>query len=495
MMNVDAIEPALRARQLPPVIQGGMGVGVSSWRLARQVAQSGGLGVISGVASDLLVARWLQDGDQGGHVQAAMADYPDQDFVAATLKRYYRPGGRKAGAPFRPIPRLDHHQRLDAVRMAVLGAFVQVTMAKQGHNGPVGINLLEKIQLWTPATLYGAMLANVDVVLVGAGLPTHLPRLLDAFANGRVVTLPIDVAGSESSDELVISLDPKEVVPPAPATLPRPVFLAIISSHILGAYLARDDTTKPDGFVVEGPTAGGHNAPPRRNELDEGGEPIYGPRDVVDLDKLAKVGLPYWLAGGQASPKHVVAARAGGAQGVQIGTVFALCHESGLTESLRTALRMSLDAGTAEVRTDPLASPTGFPFKVVQMAGTVADPEVSAARGRICDLGYLRTPYRREDGTIGQRCPSEPVDAYVRKGGEVEDTVGRKCLCNGLMASAGVPQIRHDGSAEPPLLTLGQDLEAVHMLLEMFPDGWSAADVMQWLLSEISASSSASVLA
>ncbi len=494
-MSVNDLEPASRAGQLPPVIQGGMGVGVSSWRLARQVAQNGGLGVISGVASDLLVARWLEDGDQGGHVQAAMAEYPDQDFVAATLGRYYRPEGRKPGAPFRPIPRLDHHQRLDAVRLAVLGAFVQVTMAKQGHDGPVGINLLEKIQLWTPATLFGAMLANVDVVLVGAGLPTHLPRLLTDYANGRAVTLPIDVAGSESSVELVISLDPKEVVPQAPPTLPRPVFLAIISSHILGAYLARDDSTKPDGFVVEGPTAGGHNAPPRRNELDDGGEPIYGPRDVVDLDKLMKVGLPYWLAGGQAFPKHVAAARAGGAQGVQIGTVFALCHESGLSEPLRTALRVALDAGTAEVRTDPLASPTGFPFKVVQMAGTVADPEVSAARERICDLGYLRTPYRRDDGTIGQRCPSEPVDAYVRKGGEVEDTVGRKCLCNGLMASAGVPQIRHDGSTEPPLLTLGQDLEAVHALLEMFPDGWSAADVMQWLLSEIRVSSADGALA
>jgi NAD(P)H-dependent flavin oxidoreductase YrpB (nitropropane dioxygenase family) len=361
-------------------------------------------------------------------------------------------------------------------------------MAKQGHDNPVGINLLEKIQLWTPATLYGAMLAGVDAVLVGAGLPTHIPRLLDDYANGRPVSLPIDVAGSESSDELVISLTPHEVVPPAPQTLPRPVFLAIISSHILGAYLARDDSTRPDGFVVEGPTAGGHNAPPRRMELDESGEPIYGERDVVDLDKLAKVGLPYWLAGGQASPKHVVAARAAGAQGVQIGTVFALCHESGLSEPLRTALRVSLDAGTAEVRTDPRASPTGFPFKVVQMAGTVADPAVSTKRERICDLGYLRTPYRRDDGTIGQRCPAEPIDAYVRKGGVVEDTEGRKCLCNGLMSSAGVPQIRPDGGAEPPLLTLGQDLEAVHALLEMFPDGWSAADVMQWLLSDLDAS-------
>jgi NAD(P)H-dependent flavin oxidoreductase YrpB (nitropropane dioxygenase family) len=479
------LTPDERARLLPPVIQGGMGVGVSSWRLARTVAQHGGLGVISGVASDLLVARWLQDGDPDGHVRAAMAQYPDQQFVAATLKRFYRPEGRAPGTPYRPLPRLDHHQRLDAVRLATLGTFVQVRMAKEGHDGPIGINLLEKIQLWTPATLFGAMLAGVDVVLVGAGLPTHIPRLLDGFAAGRPVELPIDVVGSDSADELVISLDPSTVVPEAPRVLDRPVFLAIISSHILAAYLARDDATRPDGFVIEGPTAGGHNAPPRRMELDEAGEPIYGPRDVVDLDKVAKVGLPYWLAGGQATPAHVAAARAAGAHGVQVGTVFALSDESGLTPPLRQALLRSLADGTADVRTDPRASPTGFPFKVVQQEGTVARPEVVEARGRICDLGYLRVPYKRPDGTIGQRCPSEPIDVYVRKGGDIEDTVDRKCLCNGLTASAGVPQIRGDGSVEPPLLTLGHDLAAVHELLALHPHGWAAADVMQWLLSEV----------
>lgn len=484
-MDHRALAPTQRAHLVPPVIQGGMGVGVSSWRLAREVAKNGGLGVISGVASDLLIARWLQDGDPGGHVRAAMARYPDQDYVAATLARFFREQGRAPGAPYRPLPRLDHHQRIDAVRLATLGAFVQVTLAKQGHDQPIGINLLEKIQLWTPATLLGAMIADVDVVLVGAGLPTHIPRLLDDLAHRRPVRLPIDVVGSESADDLVIELDPATVVPQVPAALTRPVFLAIISSHILAAYLARDDATRPDGFVVEGPTAGGHNAPPRRMELDEAGEPIYGPRDVVDLEKVAKVGLPYWLAGGQATPKHVAAAQADGAHGVQVGTVFALSNESGLTPPLREALLRSLLDGTADVRTDPRASPTGFPFKVVQMPGTVADPAVAADRGRICDLGYLRVPYRRPDGTIGQRCPAEPVDVYVRKGGDVADTDGRKCLCNGLTASAGVPQVRGDGAVEPPLLTLGHDLDAVHELLAIHPDGWSAADVMRWLLSEV----------
>src|SRR3546814_4489953 len=92
---------------------------------------------------------------------------------------------------------------------------------------------------------------------------------------------------------------------PAPQ-LARPRFLAIIASNTLAAFLMKDPATTPDGFVVEGPTAGGHNAPPRgKLQLDERGEPIYGARDEVDLDKMAAAGLPFWLAGGYADPVKV----------------------------------------------------------------------------------------------------------------------------------------------------------------------------------------------
>ena len=71
----------------------------------------------------------------------------------------------------------------------------------------------------------------------------------------------------------------------------------------------------------------------------------------------------------------------------------------------------------------------------------------------MCNLGYLRTGYLKGDGTVGYRCAAEPVKDWVRKGGEVEATVGRKCLCNGLMADAGVPQLspfKRDGYAPSP---------------------------------------------
>jgi NAD(P)H-dependent flavin oxidoreductase YrpB (nitropropane dioxygenase family) len=483
-----------RADSLPAIIQGGMGVAVSHWRLAGTVAQSGGLGVISGVGPDLVVSRVLQDGDPGGHVRRVMGRYPDQDFIDATLKRFYRPDGLEPGQPYRPIPKLDLNQRLDAVRLSVLGVYVQVALAKEGHDGPVGVNLLEKVQIWTPAALLGAMLADVDAALVGAGVPAHVPRLLDRLSRLEPVSLPIDVAGATSQDDYHITLDPKEVVPGLSEPLHRPAFLAIVSAHVLASYLARSEDTRPDGFVIEGPTAGGHNAPPRRPELDETGQVKYGPRDVVDLTKVAGTGLPYWLAGGYGTPEQVAQAMAEGAAGVQLGTVFALANESGMLPNLRQSLLQSLADGTLDVRTDGRASPTGFPFKVVQQSGTMADREVIEQRGRICDLSYLRTPYRREDGTVGYRCPSEPIDAYVKKGGKIEDTEGRLCLCNGLVATAGHPQLRPGSeglTVEPPLLTLGQDLDGARQLLSMHPDGWSAEDVIAWLTPALSASAAA----
>jgi nitronate monooxygenase len=59
-----------------------------------------------------------------------------------------------------------------------------------------------------------------------------------------------------------------------------------------------------DGFIIEGPTAGGHNAPPRGGMvLDANKEPIYGPKDAVDLEGMRKLGLPFYLPGVTALPR------------------------------------------------------------------------------------------------------------------------------------------------------------------------------------------------
>ncbi|HET8613943.1 MAG TPA: nitronate monooxygenase [Actinomycetales bacterium] len=476
-----AAERAVLRRPLPKIIQGGMGIGVSSWQLAREVSQAGQLGVVSGTALDVTVARRLQDGDDGGHVRRALVHFPAPEVAERVLERFFRPGGRPAGTPYRPVTKLSLRPNQALVELAVVAAFVEVWLAKEGHDGLVGVNLLEKVQMATPFALYGAMLADVDVVLMGAGIPTDIPRLLDVLARHDAAELDVHVDGATHRHS--VSFDPASLGTDVQRALRRPMFLAIVSAHVLAAYLAREDGTRPDGFVVEGPTAGGHNAPPRgRLTVDETGQPVFGPRDDADLGKVAAVGLPFWVAGGYGTPEGLATARRAGAEGVQVGTLFALTEQSGLTAEVRGELLSQMDDGTLTVRTDAAASPTGFPFKVAVLPGTAADPDVYAARPRLCDLGYLRVPFEKDDGSISYRCPAEPVEDYVRKGGKVEDTVGRKCLCNALTADIGLGQTRRDGYDEVPLVTLGADLDGARRLLERHREGWTPTDAVRFLL-------------
>lgn len=470
-------------KELPVLIQGGMGVGVSDWRLARAVSQAGHLGVVSGTALDTVMARRLQTGDSGGHIRRALAAFPVPEAAEGILARYFIDGGKQPDQRFKQTSMKRDKPTRNLEDLIVAANFVEVYLAREGHPGLVGINYLEKLQAPTLPSLYGAMLAGVDYVLMGAGIPRAIPAVLDKLAEGVTVELKLDVKESGGDAEFHTRFDPNAVMRGEAAVVKRPRFLAIVSSHILATMLARKIETPVDGFVVEAPTAGGHNAPPRgKVQLNEAGEPIYGDRDVPDLEAINELGLPFWLAGGYGEPERVQAALAVGATGVQIGTPFAYCEESGFdTEVKRQVVELSRQA-RAHVLTDPLASPSGFPFKVVQLEGTLSDSDVYGARERVCDLGYLRTAYQRDDGKIGWRCPAEPVDDYAAKGGEVEETVGRKCLCNSLMANVGLGQIQRQGSPELTLVTSGDDVANVARFVRPGADSYRAVDVINYLL-------------
>jgi len=468
----------------PTIIQGGMGVAVSGWRLARAVARTGQLGVVSGTALASVLVRQLQLGDPDGHLARAFAGFPLPAVADRIWRQYYIAGGKAADTPFKlnPLPALNPGPAFN--ELTVLANFTEVFLAKEGHAGLVGINFLEKIQLPTLPSVYGAMLAGVDYVLMGAGIPRSIPGVLDRFARGEPAELKIDVTGAAPGDEGLATFDPATLFGgPAPA-LARPQFLAIISSATLALTLARKSNGRVDGFIVEGAVAGGHNAPPRGPmQLNPAGEPVYGPRDVPELAKIREIGLPFWLAGAYARPEKIAEARALGAAGVQIGTAFAFCEESGITPALKREILRLSRTEALRVFTDPLASPTGFPFKVLQLLGTLSDEVKYYARERICDLGYLREAYRKPDGSTGYRCAGEPVGDYVRKGGAEADTVGRKCLCNGLMATVGLGQQR-PGGPEDPILTAGDEVVHLARYLPESRDAYGAADVIRWLLGE-----------
>ena len=121
----------------------------------------------------------------------------------------------------------------------------------------------------------------------------------------------------------------------------------------------------------------------------------------------------------------------------------------------------------------------------MELPGTLSDPAVAARRRPVCDLGALRSPYVRPDGDVDYRCPAEPLAMYVRKGGRAQNAEGRACLCNGLMAAAGLAQRRPDGTREAPLVTSGADFGLVRTLAAAAPDGhYRAADVLAQLLQD-----------
>lgn len=460
------------APSFPRIIQGGMGAGVSNWRLAQAVSREGELGVISGTALDTILIRRLQDGDPGGHLRRGLAAFPLPDMAQAVLDEWFIEGGKGATTPYRlkPLPSVEMSRQEE--ELLIVANFVEVYLAKEGHSGLVGINLLEKIQLPTLPSLFGAMLASVDVVIMGGGIPLGIPGALDAMAAFKPVELKLNLVSSSKTHEHLLSFHPGTHVPASMEALKRPAFFPVISSEVLAKTLIKKGTGRIDGFVVEHYSAGGHNAPPRRDN-------IYGEKDQCDPSRIAELGLPFWLAGGCASPERLREARALGATGVQVGTAFACSEESGIVPGIKAELIEQYRNGALTVITDFEASPTAYPFKRVEVA---ANDKLEARRA--CDLGYLRHVYEEEDGSLGYRCPAAVRKIYVKKGGAPEDCEGKRCLCNGLLATIGLGQQLPDGREVQPLVTVGEDWSFLDSLLVDGKTHYNAAELIAYLRGE-----------
>ncbi|MEK7390715.1 MAG: nitronate monooxygenase [Patescibacteria group bacterium] len=487
---------------LPSVTQGGMGVNISTPSLANACSRHGKirngegldgtsrvLGTVSCVGAERVLARILQSGDLGGHYRRALEHFPFPGVASRIIERYFVEGGIPADKKFKAVPVFNMPPGHDLIELTVAANFAFVWLAKEGHPFPVSVNYLEKIRIPLIYGITGAMLAGVDYITMGAGMTLQIPAVLDALSNGEmpsggVPSYRVQVEGSPNGTE-TISFNPSKFFNAKFPELIRPGFLPIVSTDGLASLLARRlPRGSIQGFVIELPTAGGHNAPPRGKVLfNEKGEPVYGPRDRVNFVELQNLNIPFWIGGSCASPEGLQRAKELGANGIQVGSIFALCEESGMDPPFRREIRRLGFRGELIVRTDPKASPTGYPFKVVQLPGTLSSPTVYDPRERVCDLGLLRVPYQRADGTIGFRCSAEPVEDYISKGGKLEDTAGACCICNGLMSAAGF-----GNPDEPPIFTLGDD---VSFLRHLMRDGdgscdergsYSAADAIEYLL-------------
>lgn len=470
--------------KLPVIIQGGMGVGISDWRLAQAVALAGAkhdkgvLGVVSGVGLPILMVDRLRHKDP--HTIRALNAFPIPEIAQGILDRYPKGSKKQPPKPQVLISGTEETKRL-MEDLLVAANFVEVWLAKEGHEQPVGVNYLEKVQLPHGPEIYGAMLAGVDYILMGAGIPNQVPGVLDKFAQNQSATYKIDVEGMTDDEGKAIRyevpFDPSRYVPENVKELKHPKFFAIVSSHVLAQALA-NKVGGIDGFVVEGPIAGGHNAPARGKEIGANGEPVYGEKDKPKLDIILELGLPFWLAGGYAGPEGLKKAQESGAVGIQVGSAFALSDESGLRYDFKRKLRQKSFNGSLIVTTSPTASPTGFPFQVAQIDGTLSDPKIYAEKNRLCPLGYLAKPSMHEKKIVF-RCSAESVDAFVRKGGKLEETEGRQCLCVGLVAAAG-----HGRDGNPAIVTFGKDHSFARELMGSPNKSLPAEKVVRFILGE-----------
>jgi nitronate monooxygenase len=454
----------------PKIIQGGMGVGISGWPLVKKVSMLGQLGTVSGVAFEKIFTRILQRGDPGGHFRRALSHFPFPEHAERVLAEFFVEGGICEDATFKATPVFTINPYPLLISLTVCANFALVWLTKEGHDNPVSINWLEKVAMPHVYAITGAMLAGVDFITMGAGIPLQIPGVIDAIAEGKTASYRIPVIG-ENTKSYEMSFNPEKFFGGRLPSMEKPGFIPIIASNLLANILMKKlPGGSIYGFVVEEPTAGGHNAPPRKGDT-------YGEKDLVNYLKMTDLGLPFWIGGSKATPEKLEWALSIGAQGIQAGSIFALCEESGMDPKIRKEIRKLGFQDKLNVRTDMRFSPTGFPFKVVILEGTLSESEVYKTRIRRCDQGALATLFERPDGSIGSLCPAELLEKFISKGGNEMDTVGRGCLCNGLISTAGFGD-----EHEPPIVTLGDDVSFLSFLMADADDSYSAEDAVNYLL-------------
>ena len=141
----------LAGRTLLPIVQGGMGIGVSAKRLAGSVAALGGVGTISSV-------------DLRRH-------HPD--LMQRTL-------GLAPGEAAK--------QAIDAANLEALEREIRAARAHAQGRGLLAINVMRAVTAYGPSVTR-ALECGIDAVVVGAGLPLDLPDL--ARDHPRVALVPI----------------------------------------------------------------------------------------------------------------------------------------------------------------------------------------------------------------------------------------------------------------------------------------------------------------
>ena len=461
-----------------PIVLGGMGYNVSTWMLAKIISMLGGLGTVSAVMAERWLIHTLQDGDPGGHIRRALSSFPFPEVGQKLLKEYFVEGGIPAGVRYRNIPFFTFENSDLLIDTEVCACFCLVYLAKEGHDGLISINFLEKIQGPIIYGAVGAVWAGVDYVTMGAGMPFQVPDILDAIALGKPVTYRVDVEGGKEKT-WPLTFDPEKHFGKKLKGLKKPGFIVIVSLDTTAVIYCGRVHGQVDAVCLENWRSGGHTALARGgNLLDSTGQPIHGPRDEPEYRRIFDLGKPVIIAGAMAYPEKLEWALSLGAVAVQIGTMFSWCDESGMLEIFKSQARLQAYLGILEVFISPRDSTSRYNFKHACLPGTLSEEAVRVGRTPACGPGCLMRAYWKSDGRIGFRCPALP-EAFLAQGGDPAEIEGRVCLGNGLLAVTG-----QGNPGEPAIMTAGTDTGFARRVMKHQVDSYSAYDAVRYMLRQ-----------
>lgn len=444
------------------IVQGGLDAMVATWPLARAVARTGQLGVVSGTLLPVITARRLQLGDPGGHLRRAFEHFPFPGVARRVWEQFFIVGGKPTATPFDPVGQPSFAQGPALTELMVVAGFAEVYLAAEGRAGMVGLHHHGQAPLPLLPSLYGAMLAGVDALLISGGDPVEIVEAVRRLSRGHPAAFMMRSFDPGVDLRPTCGFDPASMVEDRCPVLEAPPVLFTVRTVEEGVDLRR---RVGDGL-------GGLLHLP---------EPGTAPPSPAEIQRLGRLGCPLWVGGLPPTPDSLSLALSLGAAGLVVSTPFYYCAESELDAATK---RRVLGGGQAPSRLDVkfLASPTGFSVPVVQLDGTAADPAVFAARRRFCDVGFLRQVYRTGGGGLGYRCPGETISAHIAKDGARERAMHQRCLCNGMLAALGMGQVRLPHSTETPLVPAGEELGALTAFAGRASRQYAAADVVATLL-------------
>lgn len=326
MSKVDNFRIRLGDKEYVPIMQGGMGVDISTSELALAVCKEGGI----------------------GHISDAMAPYvSDRKFGTKLQNSKQKEFKEFANSLDKSAVKWDYERTYE-------GTFkhVESTMQQKQGSGAIFVNTMEKLTMGNPeetlrARIAAQMDAGVDGITLSAGLHKGSLGLVADQARFHDVKFGIIVSSVRALK----------------------IFLRSGSKY----------NRKPDYIIVEGPLAGGHLgfSPDDWHKYDL--KTIVA--EVLSFLKDQELDIPVIPAGGVFTGTDAANYLEMGAAAVQVATRFTIAEECGLPAPVK---QIYVRAEEEEIEVN-LSSPTGYPMRMLK-----SSPSLSSNIRPNCEaLGYL----------------------------------------------------------------------------------------------------------